>query len=221
MATERLTASDLAALPIFPLPQGALFPGTLLPLHVFEPRYRALTRDALAGRKRLALARLKPGFERDYGGRPPVFDICGAGEIVDHVAYPDGRYDIVLRGLSRVRILQELPPSRPYREVEAELMPDACADPALGAALETKLASLWHALSAHLPDAVRDLRVVTADAPDLSAFADRIAATLADPEITLHVLREPDPCDRLQALVTHLQALCDTLPRTAAATELN
>src|SRR5262245_187582 len=110
-----LDAADLRALPIFPLPNVALFPGAALPLHVFEPRYRELVRDALAGKKAMGIARLKPGFESNYEGRPAVFDVCGAGIIDGHRELADGRYDIVVRGVARVRILNEHPPLQKYR----------------------------------------------------------------------------------------------------------
>jgi Lon protease-like protein len=103
---------DLAALPVFPLPNVVLFPGATLPLHVFEPRYRELTREVLAGRQLMAVARLQTGFEDDYEGRPPLFDVCGVGSVIDSVAHGDGRYDITLRGLARDRIVKELPPDK-------------------------------------------------------------------------------------------------------------
>jgi Lon protease-like protein len=148
---EPLEREDLAALPIFPLPDAALFPGTMLPLHVFEPRYRELARDTIAGRGVLAVARLQPGFERNYAGRPPVFEVCGVGRIVDHRIHEDGRYDLVLQGLARIRILEELAPAHSYRQVRAVTLEDLPADPALSAALKTSIATLWHSLAPHLP----------------------------------------------------------------------
>jgi Lon protease-like protein len=216
MAAETLAPAELAALSIFPLPEAALFPGTLLPLHVFEPRYRELVRDALAGGKTLAVARLKPGFEAEYDGRPPVFDMCGAGRIVDHVALPDGRYHIMLRGVARVRILRELPPLQTYRVVRAEIVCDLPVDAGLGAALEAKVTSLWDALGPKLPDGVRDLGEVTRGADCTGAFADRVAALIADDADTSQtLLTERDPCERLRVIVERLQAAVDALgPRT-------
>src|SRR5688572_25545764 len=120
MLLSELEPADLAELSIFPLPNVTLFPGAGLPLHVFEPRYRELTREALAARKILAVARLRPGFESDYEGRPAVFDVCGVGFIEQHQERQDGRFDILLRGLCRVRIVEELPPLRSFRQVRAE-----------------------------------------------------------------------------------------------------
>ena len=102
MSPTELEAQDLAELSIFPLPQVTLFPGQVLPLHVFEPRYREMVKAALAGRRVLAMARLKPGFESDYEGRPPVFDVCGVGVLESWSERPDGRFDLTLRGVSRL-----------------------------------------------------------------------------------------------------------------------
>src|SRR3954464_15915356 len=114
MSLPELEERDLVELSIFPLPDGVLFPGAALPLHVFEPRYREMVREALDSRKMIAVARLKPGFERDYEGRPPVFEVCGVGVIESHTERNDGRFDLSLRGLARVRIVQELPARRAF-----------------------------------------------------------------------------------------------------------
>jgi Lon protease-like protein len=207
MCEERLSPADLAALSIFPLPDATLFPGALLPLHVFEPRYRALVADALAGSHAFAVARLKPGFESDYGGRPPVFDVCGAGRIVEHTVLPDGRYNVMLLGVARVRLVRELPAATAYRVVRAELIDDLPADPRLCAGLEQEVVSLWRTLGPHLPAAVRDLSEVTRGAAGAGPFADRIAALLAgDPDASQALLAEPDPCERLRLVLEQLRA---------------
>jgi uncharacterized protein len=207
---DALSGQDLERLPIFPLPEAALFPGVLLPLHVFEPRYRSLVRDALAGRGVLAVARLKPGEE--YGVRPPVFEVCGAGVIVDHLAHPDGRYHITLRGLGRVRIIEELALEFSYRLVRGELLCDAPADRALSAALETKIAALWSALAPKLPEALRDLSVVTRGADGAGRYSDLLAgAIVGDAETSQSLLSELDPCERLRTLAERLQTLADAL----------
>jgi Lon protease-like protein len=100
-------------IPIFPLPGVVLLPGTLLPLHIFEPRYRAMIADALAGNRTIGMAMWKPGAESDPG-EPRIHEIGGAGEIVESERLDDGRYNIVLEGRFRFRVLDETPPS-PYR----------------------------------------------------------------------------------------------------------
>lgn len=74
-------------LPLFPLPDTVFFPHTLLPLHVFEPRYRAMVADCLGGEKRMVVVRLVPGWEQDYYGRPPIHTVAGAGELVEAHGY--------------------------------------------------------------------------------------------------------------------------------------
>ena len=128
---ETLSPPDpeaLTALPIFPLPNCVLLPGGLLPLHVFESRYRDLTRDCLAGHQLMAVARLRPGYESTYYGRPPVYDRCGVGRIICSEELPDGRFALLLRGVARVEIARELPPERPYRQIEARMLADAKCD---------------------------------------------------------------------------------------------
>ncbi|MBI2187106.1 MAG: LON peptidase substrate-binding domain-containing protein [Acidobacteria bacterium] len=94
-------------IPIFPLPNVVLFPNVFLPLHIFEPRYRAMVADALEGDRIIGMVLLQPGYEANYDGRPPVFSVGCAGVITHAEALGDGRYDIVLRGLERFRITGE------------------------------------------------------------------------------------------------------------------
>jgi Lon protease-like protein len=104
----------MTTLPLFPLPNVVLFPGVYLPLHIFEPRYRAMVVDALDGDRLIGMVLLRPGFEEDYEGRPPVFDVGCAGVITHHERLQDGRFNIVLQGTERFRIRGE-DHSRPYR----------------------------------------------------------------------------------------------------------
>jgi Lon protease-like protein len=114
-------------LPLFPLPNVVLFPGVPLPLHIFESRYRAMVADALEGDRRIVMVLLKPGFEADYEGRPPIFPIGCSGVIVHAAKLDDGRYNIVLNGLDRVRVIEE-DHERPYRLALVEAQPDAPSD---------------------------------------------------------------------------------------------
>ena len=105
-------------IPIFPLPGVVLLPGTLLPLHIFEPRYRAMVADALSGEHTIGMAMMRPGWAK-AGPTPAIFPVGGAGRIVASEELPDGRYDIVLEGEFRYRVLDETPPS-PYRIARVE-----------------------------------------------------------------------------------------------------
>jgi uncharacterized protein len=94
-------------LPIFPLPSVVLFPGVFLPLHVFEPRYRAMVADAVAGDRLIGMVLLREGWQANYEGQPPVFTIGCSGVITHCETTADGRYNIILRGIERFRILEE------------------------------------------------------------------------------------------------------------------
>jgi Lon protease-like protein len=101
-------------IPVFPLPDVVFFPETTLGLHIFEPRYRRMTEEALASDRLIAMALLRPGWEGDYHGSPPVHAIACAGVIEQHVRLPDGRFNIMLRGLCRIRV-GEFVRETPYR----------------------------------------------------------------------------------------------------------
>jgi Lon protease-like protein len=94
-------------IPIFPLPNVVLFPNVFLPLHIFEPRYRQMVDVALNGDRIIGMVLLRPGWERDYEGRPPVYPIGCAGVITHAERLPDGRFNIVLRGMEKFRIAGE------------------------------------------------------------------------------------------------------------------
>ena len=117
-----------ATIPIFPLPNAVLFPNVFMPLHIFEARYRAMVTDALADDRIIGMVLLKPGYEADYEGRPPVFPVGCAGLITHSEPLPDGRFNIVLRGIEKFRVTSE-DSSRPYRLAHVdpiqELVPDA------------------------------------------------------------------------------------------------
>jgi uncharacterized protein len=94
-------------IPIFPLPNVVLFPSALLPLHIFEPRYRAMVADALEGERLIGMVMLRPGWEPHYEEAPQVYPVGCAGFITHAERLPDGRYNIILRGLEKFRILNE------------------------------------------------------------------------------------------------------------------
>jgi hypothetical protein len=116
-------------IPIFPLPNVVLFPNVFLPLHIFEPRYRDMVRDGLAGDRLIGMTLLKPGWEGEYEGRPPVYPIGCAGLITHAERLPGGEYNIVLRGLEKFRISSE-DRGGPYRRALVEAIDDPLPDAA-------------------------------------------------------------------------------------------
>ena len=123
-------------IPIFPLEVTMLFPGVSRPLYIFEPRYRAMVADALKGDRIIGMTTLKPGYEANYGGRPPVYEVGCAGVITDVEELSGGRFNIVLRGLVKFRVTGE-DDSRPYRLARVDAMPEV-PDDAEKAALRTQ-----------------------------------------------------------------------------------
>jgi Lon protease-like protein len=114
---------------LFPLPNLVLFPTVVQPLHIFEPRYRQMTAEALAGDRLIALALFEPGWEEDqYEGEPNLFPIACLGRIIADQTLPDGRYNLLLRGLRRIRIIEEIPSEKLFRSARVELLDDVVSD---------------------------------------------------------------------------------------------
>lgn len=105
---------------LFPLPNLVTFPGVVQGLHIFEPRYRQMTADALESDSLIAMVLLQPGWEEQYDEKPPIEAVACLGRITTSEKLADGRYNLRLRGLTRVRIVEELPTDRPYRMARVE-----------------------------------------------------------------------------------------------------
>jgi Lon protease-like protein len=125
-------------IPLFPLPNAVLFPGMPLPLHVFEPRYRKMVRDALGSHRTIGMILLRPGWEPDYEGRPPIYEIGCAGVLERCDPLADGRFNILLRGVARFRVLSERA-GEPYRIASIAPLADATGDPAALEPLRARL----------------------------------------------------------------------------------
>jgi Lon protease-like protein len=120
--TMEKTTPKVTRLSVFPLPGALLFPGMHLPLHIFEPRYRAMVSDSMARDRRIGMIQPRPGLIRP-SDTPPLFDIGCVGRIAEFEASEDGRYNLVLEGLALFRIVRELDVTTAFRQVEAELLP--------------------------------------------------------------------------------------------------
>jgi Lon protease-like protein len=200
-------AAPLVIVPIFPLPDVTLFPHTLLPLHVFEARYRLLVIDALERNRRLAVARLRPGYEATYAGKPPVHTMAGLGEIVSCERLANGRYNILLRGEARLRIEQELPTDTLYRVVTGRRLDDhqPAADVAAGLArIRAACRGLLGALAR--PADLLDTALAEGQAPGV--IADRIAAAvLPDADMRQHLLETLDVAARVAQVADAVETL--------------
>src|SRR5262245_12378423 len=108
-------ANFAGAARLFPLPNLVLFPHVVQPLHIFEPRYREMTADTLSGDRLIALVLLKSGWEENYDGRPAVHTVACLVRVVADQLLDDGRYNLLVRGLSRARLLGEVSDDKTYR----------------------------------------------------------------------------------------------------------
>ncbi len=214
--------SAVIQIPIFPLPDVVLFPQTLLPLHIFEPRYREMVRDCLAGDKRLAMALLRPGWENDYYGRPPIYPIAGAGEIIRHEELPDGRFNILLRGTMRIGITAELPADKPYRLGRARPLPDLYPDAnakALADRLE-RLKVFYLRIVSEVQKGQGEVAKIFSGVKDPGIIVDRIAsAAIADAETRQRVLEAVEVATRMAIVQDHLVAVLSQLSDRNASAE--
>jgi Lon protease-like protein len=204
----------LSALPIFPLPNCVLLPGGLLPLHVFEARYREMTRDCLAGHQLMGIARLRPGYQTGHHGRPPVYDKFGVGRIICSEELPDGRFALLLRGVGRAELARELPEERGYRLVEARMLADTCTDHDEARDHHRRLVTLCDRLAEVLEQGGPQLRDLVRSFDDPGTCADAIAAAfVTDADMRQELLEALDPTIRLQRTLGHVShLLCELAP---------
>ncbi len=215
---HRLAEHDLSRIGLFPLPNVVLFPFQSLSLHVFEPRYRRLVSDVIQHGSVLAVPRLKPGFDAEYYGAPPLFETCGVGQITEYARLPDGRFNIVVQGLGRVRLVEELR-SEPYRVARAEAALDLQPPtPQVAQTLRAELLRLVRRAVPHLSGPAKDLEPRLRAATDAAECADALAGTLIeDADERQALLEELDPYRRLTSLIAHVHRLGTRLSGADAA----
>ncbi len=124
MEFEKEIASIPEVIPIFPLPSTVFYPKTLLPLHIFEPRYRQMVKESLDSHRLIGMVKLMPNWEEKYWENPEIQNIGCVGKMERVSSLEDGKYNIYLTGLSRFRILEEIP-GKPYRQAKVELLKDS------------------------------------------------------------------------------------------------
>jgi Lon protease-like protein len=212
---------DLAALAnfggmarLFPLPNLVLFPQVMQPLHIFEPRYRQMTEEALAADRLIAMVLLKPGWETAYDDRPDIHSLACLGRIVADQRLDDGRFNILLRGLARIRIVQEVSGDKLYRSARVELLKDR------GQPAPAQERALRRELGRHLPVWLKDHRValeqlqqlLTSDQP-LHVLCDIIAFALPlDAAVKQKLLETLEVEERARLLLGHLDTEAPAAP---------
>jgi Lon protease-like protein len=193
---------------LFPLPNLVLFPSVVQPLHIFEPRYRRMMADALDDNRLMALVLLQPGWEEDYAQRPPIHRVACLGRVFDETRLPDGRYNLLLHGLQRIRIEEELPAERPYREARVQLLEEIPVDsPAEERQYRERMSRILPAILEQQGGAVDQARQLLAGDLALGVLCDIFAFALPlDPAFKQSLLEELDIGRRTHQLLTHLEA---------------
>jgi Lon protease-like protein len=204
-----------ATIPLFPLPNVVLFPGVFLPLHIFEPRYRLMLQEAIRTDRIIGMVLLKPGWEGDYEGRPPIYPVGCAG-LVSRVDEVDGgrRYNIVLHGYEKFRVERE-EPGGPFRRAEVVSIPevlDAAAKDQLHderSKLEALLLPTKAGTDATFPSSLPDEDLVNALSQYLNLESVEKQA----------LLERENALDRCRALIelVEMQSLATRLPGAAGA----
>jgi|APLak6261674355_1056100.scaffolds.fasta_scaffold04415_2 hypothetical protein len=192
-------------LKVFPLPPVVLLPGSAAPLHIFEPRYREMVKDAVESDGLFAMAQVLPGQEALLqGGTPALEPMLCIGTITVNEQLEDGRYNLVLVGIARARIVRELPQTRLYREVEAELVEDEAIDDGEDGSLRRAVVELV----ARVPTQVGQRVASVTSRVSGGALADVVASTfMQDPAQRFEVLKETDVRQRMEIVTEELLSL--------------
>lgn len=190
----------LDRMPLFPLPNAILLPYEMVPLHVFEPRYRAMIRDVLEDGRPIGIVQLAPGWESEYDERPRVERVFGAGHVVRHEKLSDGRYNILVRGIGRVRLVEELAPEKLYREARVEAVVDTVREGSDVAALAESMTRMIFALCSSRPgpgaSALAELAARAKAPGDLADVV--IAALVTDGALRRRSLMDADVVQRVE-----------------------
>jgi Lon protease-like protein len=214
MSSARSSANlgrALRRLPLFPLEDVVLFPHSMIPLHIFEPRYRKMVRDVLGSNRLIAISLQLEKEDLDEGIVPRVATVASVGELVLAQELPDGRFNLVVRGRARIGIDKELPSEEPYRLIEAHEIPDDTVPQSddIGEA-DTALRALVSGLAESIPDGGELLKHVAAAQDTPAALANVIAASLvADAKDRQRLLETTDVYQRLERLSTEVVSLID------------
>ncbi|MEW6145185.1 MAG: LON peptidase substrate-binding domain-containing protein [Thermodesulfobacteriota bacterium] len=200
-------------IPLFPLSTVVFFPNTLLPLHVFEPRYKQMVHDVSRSERIIGMALLKPGWESNYYGNPEVFDVVGMGRIVSSETFKDGRINIVLYGLKRVKIL-EITKEIPYRTARVEIVENMlCAREETYRSKIEELITRWNF---GLGEKQKAHRININTRLPLESLTDALA-TLIFPNVfdKQSLLEEPDVRKRAEVIIKDLQTRLDIISVTS------
>ena len=208
-----------ARLPLFPLENVVLLPEGTVPLHIFEPRYRQLMEDALAGDRRIGMVAVRPERAREMSGDPPTYEVGCAGFVAEHQRLADGRFHLLLRATHRFRIVRELPRdgSRLYRIAEVDPLEEPLGDRAAALRSRDRVIELLGQLAERMLGAEQSLDVESLRNLELAHFASGVAQSVALPTREKQALLEaPTVAARLEQLAGALDFHLALLARAPA-----
>ena len=190
---------------VFPLPNLVMFPHVMQALHIFEPRYVAMFEEAIADDRLIALGLLAPGWEEHYDKRPPLQPTACLCRIATHQKTPEGTYNVLLLGVRRIRLGHELPPTKPFRVVEAEILEDRAPDGAASGAAATvqqELLAAFKRAMPKIPQAYEQLDQLLGTQITLGMLTDIVSYTIdLDLDCKLRLLAECDVFRRARLLM--------------------
>jgi Lon protease-like protein len=205
MSQEESLADFRGTVRLFPLPNLVLFPGVVQPLHIFEPRYRQLMADALEDDRLITLALLQPGWEESYHQAPPIHPVVCIGRVLHAERLADGRYNLLLRGLRRARVREEVSADRLYRLARVDLLDEVPVAAAVEAELRERLARWITENFADQPVAQEQLRQLLASELALGPLCDLFSFALPrELEVKQALLEELSVEARVRRLLEHL-----------------
>ena len=202
---------------LFPLPRVVLFPHAVLPLHIFEPRYRQMTEDALADDQLVTIVQLRSETSATAGalGSPPIETVGCLGRILQHERLPDGRYNFLILGRKRVRLGREVPTGKPYRTAEVEVLDDL-QDDLPEEPRRSELIGLFRRAFERRQPLDPDLTAILENALPLAVLTDIVAHALGLPaEVKQLLLADPRVDGRAEALLSILRRIIDHEPESA------
>ena len=212
------------AVPLFPLPNVVLFPRAVLPLHIFEERYKTMIADALKGSKQIAMALLKPGWEKNYDGAAGIEPVVCVGTVLAHERFNDGTYNLLLQGVARARAVREVT-LRPYRTAELEpVVEPPCLELDLSNQRRHLISIFSNGRFSSVPLCQKFLEMLgshvsTTDIVDLVGFN-----LIDEVHVKQQLLSEPDPrkrANRVVGILERMQILSTPSDEDFDANQLN
>lgn len=199
---------------LFPLPGFVLFPGVVHPLHIFETRYRQMIADALDGDRLIAMALLRPGWEADYHGMPAIHPVVCLGKILSEQRLEDGRFNILLQGMCRARVLEEEDSDRLYRVASVDVLTEVEPISLLKERrLRKQLAKQIPRWFASHPQLIEQLRELAGSDLPLGPLCDILSFALPlDAEVKQRQLQELDVVRRGRRLLARMKEQASSPP---------